>query len=70
MAQSIIWNIHKSDGSYIGQASAFSEQTAFVKCMSTTGVQIDESEIEAVGQANGSTNITYRFEYFFISRQN
>ncbi len=70
MAESIIFNIHKSDGSYIGQASAFTEQIAFSKCMSATGMQVDESEIEAVGLANGSTSITYLSENFSVSPQN
>ena len=70
MSQSITWNIHRSDGSYVGQAAAFSEQIAFSKCMSASGMQITESEIKTVGVGDGSTNIIYRSENFLISPQN
>ena len=70
MAQSIIWNIHKSDGSYVGQASAFTVQIAFSKCMSAAGMQIVESDIETVERADGSTHINYLSENFSVSPQN
>jgi hypothetical protein len=69
MIKSTTWNIHKSDGSYVGQASGFCEQVAFSKCMSITGMQIIEREIKAEGLPDGSTNISYGSENFFMSPQ-
>lgn len=69
MVQSITWNIHTSDGAYVGQASGFCEQTAFSKCMSASGKDVIESDVETDGLPGGSANITYQTENFSVSPQ-
>ena len=66
MIDLITWKIHKADGSYIGQSSAFVEKLAFIQCMSLTGKPVVESEIEIEYLPDQTVRIRYRLEDFIV----
>ncbi len=66
MIKTITWNINKTDGSYVGQSTAFAEQTAFIQCMAVKGACVVEREIEIEEMAGRAARITYQAEDFIL----
>ena len=69
MSKTITWNIHTSDGRYMGQAKAFAPETAFCQYMIVLGKQITESDIRLETPSTDEHRIIYQSEEFVLSRQ-
>lgn len=61
------WNIHSSDGRYVGQSKTFAPQTAFCQCMLILGKQIAESEVAVEELSDGSYRITHESGDFVLT---
>jgi len=63
------WNIYKSDGRYLGQASAFAPHTAFCLFMLVSGKQVAENDILFETISGDSGRVVYLSEEFVVSPQ-
>ena len=69
MLKKSIWNISRSDGSYLGQAESFAPHTAFCEYMSLSNNDIEDDQVvfEAIDDRSG--RITFQDEQFIVTKQ-